>query len=241
MNLTISKKGLSIRRRSRAKRGFSLVEVLLALAVLGMSILTILGLLNAAFDTVGNNIQTSQALTVYETFDRALSNVSEIVDESGRSVYTQDSLTKPKFDCVYDWIKSKTGNSWDSAAFFVVFYRRLNDDDSTPQMISQVMYCESSNALPSKDVLDSLNQDGNAFLVRAFISPELDGQYVTMDEKGEVAGTRYSVNSQLPADADQYALPYLPVALEIYPYAIGVSKQSEDQTPIFSQLLILQR
>ncbi|MCR5183164.1 MAG: prepilin-type N-terminal cleavage/methylation domain-containing protein [Opitutales bacterium] len=224
------------------KRGFSLVEVLLALAVLAMAILTILGLLNAAFDTVSENLQTSQALTVRDTMDRALLTPTDILDENGVPVVTQASLPDTKFSYVYDWVKDKTGKSWNDAAFFVVFSRRLNEEeDDAPQMISQAMYCSSATAMPGKDTLDNLNQDGNAYLVRLFISPELDGQYINMDENGEVANSRYSIGSTLPAKADQYALPYLPMTIEIYPFAIGLSKQAEDQIPIFSNMLILAR
>lgn len=241
MNLANLKTQLSNYTRSR-KRGFSLVEVLLALAVLGMAILTILGLLNAAFDTVSGNLQTSQALTVYGTMDRSLANINEIVDETGRPVVTQSKMDQPKFDYVYDWIKDKNGKSWESAAFFVVFSRRLNDEeDKTPQMVTQAMYCESSNKMPTKDILDNLNQDGNAFLVRVFISPELEGQNVTMDANGEVANNQYSAGTALPASAKLYALPYLPVTIEVYPFAIGASKQAADQIPIFSQMSIIMR
>ena len=102
---------LSFKRR-RSRKGFSLVEVLLALAVLGMAILTIVGLLNAAFASVSSNLQTSQALAVYTRIDRAFSNVREFVDNSGQAIVSESEIkNKPQFDLVYDWVRDKTGGS----------------------------------------------------------------------------------------------------------------------------------
>ena len=224
------------------KKGFSLVEVLLALAVLGMAILSILGLLTAAFESVSNNLQTSQALTVYSRVDRAFAKVSEFTGTDGRQIISESELSKPSFDYIYEWIRDKKGTAWDDALFLVCYSRRINpDSDSAPQRVMQVIKSDSKTALPTKSELDDLNYEGNVYLVRAFISPQLDGSRVEMNATGEVQNSLYSVGSPLPASPDSYALAYLPVTVEIYPFTVGVSEQGEDQFPIFSQTIVIQR
>ncbi len=235
----ILKKAL-LRRRSR--KGFSLVEVLLALAVLGLAILTIVGLLNAAFESVSQNLQTSQALNVYSRVDRAMQNITEFTDSSGSTKYPQTSLEKTQFEYVYDLVRSKTGQSWSDALFIVCYNRRLNpDDEQAPQLAMQIILAESEADLPTKSDLDNLDFEGNVYLVRVFISPQLSGQRTTMDSNGEMLNTTYSVGGSLPASADTYALAYLPLTVEIYPYSVGASQQSESQIPILSQMLVVPR
>lgn len=230
-------------RRKRSRKGFSLVEVLLALAVLGMSILTIVGLLNAAFESVSSNLQTSQALSVYTRIDRAFSNVREFTDASGKNIVTEsESKNKPAFDIVYDWVRDKTGSDWDDALFLVCYHRRINpDQDRAPQLTTRLIKADSSTDLPTKNDLDELDYEGNVYLARVFVSPQLDGARIEMNNNGEVLSRTYTQGSALPSSPDTYALAYLPVTIEIYPYVVGASQQSETQTPTFSQMLVISR
>ena len=230
------------RARSR-RRGFSLVEVLLAVAVLGMAILTIVGLLNAAFESVSSNLRTSQALTVYTRLDGALADVREFISPEGQALVSENDLkTKPSFDYVYEWLNGKNGTSWDDALFVVCFSRRVNpDSDETPQLVMQAIKADSSQSLPTKDDLDSMDFEGNVYLARVFVSPELEGARVEMNSRGEVLSRTHTQGGTLPSSPDAYALAYLPVTVEIYPFAVGSSRQSESQTPILSQMLVISR
>lgn len=238
--MTLFPKKITVRR---FRKGFSLVEVLLALAVLGMSILTIVGLLNAAFESVSSNLQTSQALSVYTRIDRAFSNVREFTDNSGQACVSEAELQKkPAFDIIYDWVRDKTGNSWEDALFLVCYHRRINpDEDRAPQLATQLIKADSSEDLPSKGDLDELDYEGNVYLARVFISPQLEGTRIEMNNRGEALNRSYTLGSALPNSPDTYALAYLPVTVEIYPYAVGASKQSDTQTPTFSQMLVISR
>ncbi len=231
------------RARSHHRRGFSLVEVLLAVAVLGMAILTIVGLLNAAFESVGSNLRTSQALTVYTRLDGALADVREFISPEGQAIVSENDLkTKPSFDYVYEWLNGKNGTSWDDALFVVCFSRRVNpDSDETPQLVMQAIKADSSQSLPTKDDLDSMDFEGNVYLARVFVSPELEGARVEMNSRGEVLSRTHTQGGTLPSSPDAYALAYLPVTVEIYPFAVGSSRQSESQTPILSQMLVISR
>ena len=231
------------RARSRRRRGFSLVEVLLAVAVLGMAILTIVGLLNAAFESVSSNLRTSQALTVYTRLDGALADVREFISPEGQALVSENDLkTKPSFDYVYEWLNGKNGTSWDDALFVVCFSRRVNpDSDETPQLVMQAIKADSSQSLPTKDDLDSMDFEGNVYLARVFVSPELEGARVEMNSRGEVLSRTHTQGGTLPSSPDAYARADLPVAVEIYPVAVGSARQSESQTPILSQMLVISR
>ena len=208
-----------------------------------MSILTIVGLLNAAFESVSSNLQTSQALSVYTRIDRAFSNVREFTDASGKNIVTEsESKNKPAFDIVYDWVRDKTGSDWDDALFLVCYHRRINpDQDRAPQLTTRLIKADSSTDLPTKNDLDELDYEGNVYLARVFVSPQLDGARIEMNNNGEVLSRTYTQGSALPSSPDTYALAYLPVTIEIYPYVVGASQQSETQTPTFSQMLVISR
>lgn len=225
----------------RSRKGFSLVEVLLALAVLGIAMLSVMGLLNATFEMVSNNVMTRQALSVYSGVDRAFSSVSSIIRPDG-SAYVKDSqMTKSSFDYVYEWVSSKTGKNWNDALFLVCISRRLNpSDDGLPQNVLQVIKCESESAMPTQAELTELNAEGPAYFLRVYVSPQLEGRYVEMNERGEVLASQYSVGSSLPANVDRYALPYLPLTVDVYPYSPG-SEDDENQLPVLTQYMVLSR
>lgn len=226
--------------RSR-KKGFSLVEVLLALAVLGIAMLSVMGLMNATFETVSKNVLTRQALGVYSCLDRALASVDAVVLPDGNAFVKSDQMTKPSFDYVYDWLQGKTGKNWNDALFLVCISRRLNPtDDSAPQNVLQIIKCENASGTPTQAELTDLNSEGPAYFMRVYLSPQLEGRYVEMDAKGEVLPTQYAVGNSLPANVDRYALPYLPLTVDIYPYSPG-SAESEEQIPVLTQFLVVSR
>lgn len=229
------------RKKIRPRKGFSLVEVLLALAVLGVAMLSIMGLLNATFESVGRNVMMRQALGVYSCADRALSSVSTILRPDGNSVVAQTSMTKPSFDYVYEWLSSKTGKSWNDALFLVCVSRRINAaEDSLPQRVLQIIKCDGPTSAPTQAELTALDAEGPMYFLRVYLSPQLEGRYVEMDAKGEVLSTQYSVGSSLPGNPEHYALPYLPLTVDVYPYSPG-SAETEDQIPVLTQYLVLSR
>jgi len=230
---------------SRSRRGFSLVEVLLALAVLGIAMLSIMGLLNATFESVGRNVMTRQALGVYSALDRAFLATDSILKPDGTSATEQasgsNSSEKKSFDYVYEWTHSKMGKNWNDATFFVCIARRLNPtDDASPQQISQIIYCENAAGTPTQAELTELDSEGAAFFMRVYVSPQLEGRFVEMDSNGEVSAEAYTAGSSLPANAERFALPYLPLTVEIYPFTPG-SATTEDQQPVMTQFLVVPR
>lgn len=229
------------RKKIRSRRGFSLVEVLLALAVLGIAMLSIMGLLNATFESVGRNVMMRQALGVYSCADRSLSSVSSILRPDGSAVVNQSSMTKSSFDYVYEWLSSRTGKNWNDALFLVCVSRRINaTEDSLPQRVMQIIKCDSAAGTPTQAELTALDAEGPTYFLRVYLSPQLEGRYVEMDSKGEVLATQYTAGSSLPADPDRFALPYLPLTVDVYPYSPG-SAETEAQIPVLTQFLVLSR
>lgn len=228
-------------KTTRSRKGFSLVEVLLALAVLGIAMLSVMGLLNATFETVGRNIMTRQAIGVYSCADRSLSSVSSVLRPDGSAVVSAGQMTKPSFDYVYEWLSGKTGKNWDDALFLVCVQRRVNaTDDATPQTVMQIIKCDSASGTPTQAELTELDVEGPMYFLRVYLSPQLEGRYVEMDGDGEVLATQYAVGSALPANPERYALPYLPLTVDIYPFSPG-SAETEDQLPVLTQFLVLSR
>lgn len=228
-------------KKKRSRKGFSLVEVLLALAVLGVAMLSVMGLLNATFEMVANNVMTRQALGVYSGVDRAFSSVSSILRPDGTAYVKDSQMTKSSFDYVYEWVSSKTGKNWRDALFLVCISRRLNpSDDSLPQNVLQVIKCDSLSSMPTQAELTELNSEGPAYFLRIYVSPQLEGRYVEMNDKGEVLAAQYSVGDSLPSNVERYALPYLPLTVDIYPYSPG-SENDEEQLPVLTQYMVLSR
>lgn len=225
----------------RSRKAFSLVEVLLALAVLGIAMLSILGLLNATFESVSRNVTTRQALGVYTGVDNAFTSVSSMIKADGSALVSESQMTKSSFAYVYDWVRAKTGKDWNDALFLVCVSRRLNvSDDTSPQRVLQIIKCESASDLPSQDELNRLDAEGATYLARVYLSPQLEGRHVEMDTKGEVLDSQYSIGASLPANVDAYALPYLPLTVDIYPFA-GGSAQNEEQVPALTQFMVVSR
>lgn len=228
-------------KKIRSRKGFSLVEVLLALAVLGIAMLSVMGLLNATFEMVGRNVMTRQAIGVYSCVDRAFASVPVIIDANGTPVVRDAQMAKSSFDYVYEWVSSKTGKNWDDALFLVCVSRRLNPtNDSAPQNVFQVIKCNGPSDAPTQAELTQLNSEGPVYLVRVYVSPQLEGRYVEMDNDGEVLATQYTVGASLPSNVERYALPYLPLTVDIYPYTPGSADQ-EEQLPVLTQYLVLSR
>lgn len=228
-------------KKNRSRKGFSLVEVLLALAVLGIAMLSVMGLLNATFESVARNVMTRQALGVYSGLDRALSSVSSVIRPDGSSFVGSGQMTKSSFEYAYEWLRGKTGKDWNDAVFFVCVSRRVNpSDDSSPQHVLQIIKCDSASGTPTQAEMTELDSEGPSYFMRVYLSPQLEGRYVEMNADGEVQPAQYSVGDSLPASADRYALPYLPLTVDIYPFSPG-SATTEDQLPVLTQFMVLSR
>ena len=137
----------SFRQTPSARRGFSLVEVTLAIGIVGVAILSLVGILGSTFQQVDDIMQTNRALSGVTRLVAALDNPrSIIVHQSGdttgvvlnseylhqaSALYTPpldpNATTQPasNFDLVYRLLCNAKDNSTANAVWLYVYERKV--------------------------------------------------------------------------------------------------------------------
>lgn len=137
----------SFRQTPSARRGFSLVEVTLAIGIVGVAILSLVGILGSTFQQVDDIMQTNRALSGVTRLVAALDNPrSIIVHQSGdttgvtnnneylhqaSTLFTPpldpNATTQPasNFDLVYRLLSQAKDNSARSAVWLYVYERKV--------------------------------------------------------------------------------------------------------------------
>ena len=195
-----------------ARRGFSLVEVTLAIGIVGVAILSLVGILGSTFTQVDDIMQTNRALSGVTRLVAALDNPRSIIyhqpaDTTGmaaNSTYLHmgmstklEPATKPQpasnFDIAYRLLRgAKTTND---AVWLYVYERKIV---TATVDFNGAVYALSSN--PS--IMEVASADGNGknftamgasarnvigtpMRVRLTLSKLLNGQRVFIDANGE--------------------------------------------------------
>ena len=225
--------------------GFTLVEVILAVGVIGIAFASLIGILTSSFAQVDDIMQTNKALTSAQALVTALDNPRSILKDltvtSGTSVNTAatsylpsiaglDNATQdaPNFDLVYNLLKNA-----DTAAngVWVYVYERkqvIAAGEASPSAstiaynlngnpaLVEVVRMTSDSFTP--DIAQARNVIGSPMRVRLTLSRLLVGQRVTLDATtGEPTAATYA-SGALPTSVDSYALAYLPIVAEFYPH-----------------------
>jgi type II secretory pathway pseudopilin PulG len=137
----------SFRQIPSARRGFSLVEVTLAIGIVGVAILSLVGILGSTFQQVDDIMQTNRALSGVTRLVAALDNPrSIIVHQSGdttgvtnnneylhqaSTLFTPpldpNATTQPasNFDLVYRLLCNAKDNSTANAVWLYVYERKV--------------------------------------------------------------------------------------------------------------------
>ena len=137
----------SFRQTPSARRGFSLVEVTLAIGIVGVAILSLVGILGSTFQQVDDIMQTNRALSGVTRLVAALDNPrSIIVHQSGdttgvvlnseylhqaSALFTPpldpNATTQPasNFDLVYRLLCNAKDNSTANAVWLYVYERKV--------------------------------------------------------------------------------------------------------------------
>jgi hypothetical protein len=244
--------------------GFTLVEVIIAVGVVGVAIASLIGILASTFQQVNDIMQTNAALTSAQGLVTALDNPRSIFKDltvsGGTSLntttasYLDNTADKPNFDIVYDLLKNA-----DTAAngVWVYVYERKQvlssveviaaapntyNLNGNPALI-EVVKMTSDNFTP--DLAQARNVLGSPMRVRLTLSKLLVGQRVTLDPTtGEPTAATYA-SGALPASVDNFALAYLPIVAEFYPHeyeADTVFKAAtNDQQPVLVQTIVINR
>ena len=259
------------RNPSTSRRGFSLVEVTLAIGIVGVAVLSLVGILGSTFQQVDDIMQTNRALSGVTRLVAALDSPRSIIyhqsgDTTGlaaNSQYIQQGISAldpnpttqpaPNFDIAYRLL-SQAKNT-DAAVWLYVYERKVVTATSD---FSGTTYALSSN--PS--IMEVASADGNGknftaigasarnvigtpMRVRLTISKLLNGQrYQINATTGEPdAATFTPGSSDLPVAPSDYALAYLPVVAEFFPhdYTNFDVFKTRSDKPILVQNIIISR
>jgi type II secretory pathway pseudopilin PulG len=259
------------RNPSSVRPGFSLVEVTLAIGIVGVAILSLVGILGSTFQQVDEIMQTNRALSGVTRLIGALDNPRSIVylDAAGEKVpnnskYLMDAglaldggnPSVSNFDIAYRLLQGARDNG-DNAVWLYVYERKIVsfDNDKTgpnayalfsnPSMI-EVAYCNGKNL--SLDAFSGRNIIGTPMRVRLSLSKLLVGQRAEIDsatlepKTTKVAAPPWAT-SPVPALPKDYALAYLPVVAEFFShdYSPYDSFKTKSEIPLLVQNIVISR
>lgn len=258
------------RQTASARPGFSLIEVTLAIGIVGVAILSLVGILGSTFQQVDEIMQTNRALAGVSRLVGALDNPRSIVyvDATSESVpnnssYLLSSLpldggnpSAPNFDIAYRLLAGARDNGT-NAVWLYVYERKIvaTENDKTgdatyalfsnPSMM-EVAYCNGNNL--SIAAAAGRNIIGTPMRVRLSLSKLLVGQRTTISSTTlEPASTPVAPppwsQSPVPAQPSDYALAYLPVVAEFFPHDYSPFSQfsTRTETPLVVQNIVISR
>jgi hypothetical protein len=228
------------------RRGFSLIEVTLAIGILGLAILSLVGILSATFSQVSEIMDTNRALAGVTRLIGALDNPRTIVyigsgdpnPVNARFVNQAGTVSPPldpspggapNFDLAYRLLSQATTTQ--NAVWLFVYDRRTVG----PRLNGTIETFEASSAPSSMevaivadrnftfDMASARNVIGAPMRIRLTLSRLLEGQRVEVNVSdatlplSEPHPRRYT-GGALPTDPSRYALAYLPVVAEFFPH-----------------------
>lgn len=233
----------------RARRpGFTLVEVILAVGVIGIAIASLVGILTSTFQQVDDVLQTNRALTAAQGLITALDNPRSILrdlSDSGTNNNSSNYLPSASDPDGGGLLDSATGD----ASNFEIAYRLLNQAGDVDSAVWLFVYERKAvradqevdgadadqfqvNANPAlvevvrmpddtfgPEIANARSVIGAPMRVRLTLSRLLVGQRVTLDTAtGEPTAATYVAGAPLGADPNTYALAHLPVVAEFFPH-----------------------
>ena len=234
--------------RTSRRPGFSLIEVTLAIGVVGIAILSLVGILGSTFQQVDDIMQTNRALAGVTRLIGALDKPRTIaylptgstarnakyINQTGTVTPALDpSSDATDFDLAYRLLANAATSA--TAVWVYVYDRKLvaavkdasnvssalNYNLNANPSVMEVAIAASDNFTP--DMLATRNVVGTPMRVRLTLSRLLVGQRYTLiptgsPNAGEPSSTQWTVGTALPADPKQYALAYLPIVAEFFPH-----------------------
>ncbi|MDR2982157.1 MAG: hypothetical protein LBV12_07920 [Puniceicoccales bacterium] len=222
--------------RISCRKGFSLVEVILAVGVIAMAILALVGLLGTTFQQVDDVVQTNRAVSVVSAVSAALDNPQLV---GGERLAGASDTSKSSFEVVYDFVKSAVDKN---KVVLYCFNREIDSTNPGSGGTIAVVYKASGDNF-NTSTYDDQRGVGPVYRVEISISNILEEQQINLDPSTmEVRDTTYS-GGPLPSSVDQYGLAYIPLLLEIYPHDfVDISVTNEqDILPVLSQNIIVNR
>jgi type II secretory pathway pseudopilin PulG len=259
------------RPSASVRPGFSLIEVTLAIGIVGVAILSLVGILGSTFQQVDDIMQTNRALAGVSRLVGALDNPRSIVfvDTAGENVpnnnrYIMDAglnldggnPSASNFDIAYRLLQRARDNG-NNAVWLYVYERKIvaTENDKTgdttyalfsnPSMI-EVAFCAGNNL--SQAAAAGRNIIGAPMRVRLSLSKLLVGQRAFIDPANlEPRVDRVPpppwASSPVPPQPSAYALAYLPVVAEFYThdYSTFAEFNARTENPLVVQNIVISR
>ena len=254
---------------SSVRPGFSLVEVTLAIGIVGVALLSLVGILGSTFQQVDDIMQTNRALSGATRLVAALdsprsimvhrtSDANGLAPESQLRYLHQEILdatnvaTATSFDVAYRLLSQAKDTN--SAVWLYVYERKVVTATSD---FSGTTYNVSSNPAIIEVAWAGLNGNnftaigasarnvvGTPMRVRLTISKLLNGQRVRINANGEPDPTPFVPGvGDLPVEPSDYSLAYLPVVAEFFPhdYSLFDDFKSRGDKPLLVQNIVISR
>jgi len=252
----------------RVRRGFSLVEVTLAIGIVSVAILSLVGILGSTFQQVDDIMQTNRALAAAGRLMGALDNPRTIVYLNATNEHltnntryllenptldlTSGNVAASNFDITYRLLRNSLGPRTSTTVWLYVYERKIvsteNDKRgetdfalfSNPSMME--VACGLSNNMSFRAAAGR-NIVGSPLRVRVTLSKLLVGQRVEIDKDTLEPKPGTWPSTPLPALPGDYALAYLPVVLEFFPhdYTTFSVFNVREETPLLVQTYIISR
>jgi prepilin-type N-terminal cleavage/methylation domain-containing protein len=238
----------TMRSSPSSRRGFSLVEVTLAIGIVGIAIMSLVGILGSTFQQVDDIMQTNRALAGVTRLVGALENPRSIIyltasadTTATNTTYLQQGIpsldpdsTNPasNFDLAYRLLAGAKDNG-PTAVWLYVYERKVVLATSDAQVaggnvqynlssnpsVMEVASCKGNSDNLSPLAASTRNVVGLPMRVRLSLSKLLVGQRFKLDvATGEPNSAKWATGVDLPVDPRQYALAYLPVVAEFFPH-----------------------
>ena len=254
-----------------SRPGFSLIEVTLAIGIVGVAILSLVGILGSTFQQVDDIMQTNRALAGVSRLVGALDNPRSIVfvDDAGENVpsnnrYIMDAglaldggnPSASNFDIAYRLLQRARDNG-NNAVWLYVYDRKMVIAVADAQAGATVSYnlysnhsamevasCAGNSDNFSPIAANTRNVVGTPMRVRLTLSKLLVGQRYQIDTvTGEPSVAKWTPGTALPVDPNLYALAYLPVVAEFFPhdYVSSTIFKVREETPLLVQNIIISR
>lgn len=256
---------------SSSRRGFSLIEVTLAIGIVGIAILSLVGILGSTFQQVDDIMQTNRALSGVSRLVSALDNPRTIIwiNAYGPATTTYVHQGRPSldpiptapasnFDIAYRMLSGAASASAEPVWVYVYERKLVTAFFDATASPSGLTYNLNSNpaimevaVVAGPDAPDDFsfrlaaerNVIGTPMRVRLSLSKLLIGQRFQLDANGEPGPAKWAVGSPLPPDPNQYALAYLPVVAEFFAhdYSRPDTFRNREETPVLVQNIVISR
>ena len=240
------------------RRGFSLVEVTLAIGISGLAVLSLVGILGSTFQQVDDIMQTNRALSGVTRLIGALDNPRSIVYlTSSADINPANTFNLPQgistldpsptvpasnFEIIYRLLYGAKDRTAANAVWLYVYDRKLVMAVVEAQPAgANVVYNLYSN--PSSMEVASCKGNNDNLTVAAANTRKIVGTPMRVRLSLSNSPAVWAPGNALPSDPNLYALAYLPVVAEFFPHDYSDSSifKNREETPVLVQTIIVSR